>query len=41
MWKRFRTRLIAEVHPVQDQYETLPRTVKVVALARTGANKRG
>lgn len=40
MWKRFRARLIADVHPAQDQYETVPRAVKVVAIARVGG-KRG
>ncbi|MGK3961305.1 DUF2169 domain-containing protein [Sorangium sp. So ce118] len=36
MWKSFRARLIAEVHPPQDQYETLGRAVKVLGVARAG-----
>ncbi len=36
MWKRFRARVIAEVHPAQDQYETSARAVKVVGVGRTG-----
>lgn len=41
MWKRFRVRLIAEVHPAQDQYETPGHAVKVLGVARVGAQAKG
>lgn len=40
MWKRFRARLIVEVHAAQDQYESAPRAVMVLALARVGSSRR-
>lgn len=39
MWKRFRARIIAEVYPAQDQYETAQRAVKVVAMGRVGGKR--
>jgi hypothetical protein len=36
MWKRFRARVIAEVHPGQDQYEASGRAVKVLGVGRVG-----
>lgn len=39
MWKRFRARIIAEVHPAQDQYETVARAVKVMAIGRVGGKR--
>jgi hypothetical protein len=38
MWKRFRARVIAEVHPAQDQYEASTKAVKVVGVGR-GASR--
>ena len=34
MWRRFRARVMAEVHPAQDQYEEATRAFKIVAVGR-------
>jgi hypothetical protein len=34
VWKRFRVRVIAEVHPAQDQYETQRLALKVIGIVR-------
>jgi hypothetical protein len=34
MFQRFRAKIIAEAHLSQDQYETNPTALKVVAVAR-------
>jgi hypothetical protein len=39
MWKRFPARLIAEVHPAQDEHEAPAHAVRVLAVARVGAAK--
>jgi hypothetical protein len=36
MFRRFRGRVIAEVHPAQDQYEVQAQALRVVALGRMG-----
>jgi hypothetical protein len=36
MFRRFRGRVIAEVHPAQDQYEVQGKALRVVALGRRG-----
>lgn len=36
MYRRTRARMIAEVHPAQDQYEAQPHALRVLALARAG-----
>lgn len=41
MFKRFRGRMVAEVHLVEDQYETAPHALRVVAFARTQTPTRG
>jgi hypothetical protein len=41
MMQRMKARLIAEVHMQQDQYETNPSALRVVALARVGAVASG
>jgi hypothetical protein len=41
MLQRMKARLIAEVHMQQDQYETNPSALRVVALARVGAVAAG
>lgn len=38
IWKRIRARVIAEVHPAQDQYEASARALKVVATGRVGGS---
>jgi hypothetical protein len=40
MFRRFRGRLVTEVHLVEDQYETQPSALRVVALMRVGPAKR-
>lgn len=39
MWRRFRVRLIAEVHQAQDQYESQMRGLRMLALGRSGGGK--
>jgi hypothetical protein len=41
MWRRFRARVIVEVHAAQDQYEVVPRAMKVLAMARVGSTRSG
>lgn len=41
MFKRFRGRMVAEVHLVEDQYETTPHALRVVAFARAQTPTRG
>lgn len=36
IWKRFRVRLIAEVHPAQDQYEARSVALKMLGIVREG-----
>lgn len=36
MWRRFRVRVIAEVHPAQDQYEARPFALKILGIVREG-----
>jgi hypothetical protein len=40
MYQRFKGRLIAEVHPQEDQYETHHAALRVIALARATAARR-
>jgi hypothetical protein len=40
LWKRWQTRLIAEVHAAQDEFESQPVALKIVAIARIGVRRR-
>ena len=41
MYRRFRARVVVEVHPAQDQYEVRAQALRAVAIGRVGGVGRG